>query len=406
MDFSLIVPCYNEAKNVDHFFWTVCRCLEKTDYSCEVIFVDDGSSDGTFDVIRQQIDRYRSTKKDSGNSGSISFRVIEFSRNFGKESALYAGLEKSVGNYIGFIDADMQQDPETAVKMLELLISEPDYDCIAAVPEKRKDSFPVRVLKRAFYKTFNHLSDVKLLEDVSDFRVFTRQVADTLISMHESYRFSKGLFSWIGFRTKVIPYTVHERYSGKSKWSLRKLFSYSWNGVLAFSTLPLKIIMAFGVILAFCSLVLFVYYAYQKIAFNDDVSAMVILINIVLLLSGIQMLILGVLGEYMARGYIESKNRPIYITRNEFCENAESASGKIPADLSAVFDNDRNRTAALSQDLTLVDWEKLRREKMGASMAPRPYSQDTADRRSFTSTDSGQLTGSVPCESMVAQKAD
>ena len=118
------------------------------------------------------------------------------------------------------------------------------------------------------------------------------------------------------------------------------------------------------------------------------------------------MLILGVLGEYMARGYIESKNRPIYITRNEFCENAESASGKIPADLSAVFDNDRNRTAALSQDLTLVDWEKLRREKMGASMAPRPYSQDTADRRSFTSTDSGQLTGSVPCESMVAQKAD
>lgn len=130
--------------------------------------------------------------------------------------------------------------------------------------KKRKDPFPIRILKGGFYKVFNQLSDIKLLEDVSDFRVFTRQVADTLLSMHETYRFSKGLFSWIGFKTKVISYTVHDRHSGKSKWSLHKLFSYSWNGVLAFSTVPLKIIMVLGVVLAFCSLCLFAYYAYQK----------------------------------------------------------------------------------------------------------------------------------------------
>lgn len=377
MDFSLIVPCYNEAENVEYFFWSACRCLEKTNYNCEIIFVDDGSSDGTFDVIRQQIANYRSNKEESEASGNISFRVIELSRNFGKESALYAGLEKSTGQYVCFIDADMQQDPETAVLMLDLLIREPEYDCIAAVPEKRKDPFPIRILKGGFYKVFNQLSDIKLLEDVSDFRVFTRQVADTLLSMHESYRFSKGLFSWIGFKTKVISYTVHDRHSGKSKWSVRKLFSYSWNGVLAFSTVPLKIIMVLGVVLAFCSLCLFAYYAYQKIAFNDDVSATMILINVVLLLSGVQMLILGVLGEYMARGYIESKRRPIYIERNEYCSNAQAGSSKDAAVFLEPLNFKKSSLAVVPQSYGQIVWDNYQDKRTPDSESLYSHSFDS-----------------------------
>lgn len=259
MDFSLIVPCYNEAENLSVFFGSACRCFENTDYSCELIFVNDGSNDGTTDVILQQIDRYRSE-----GGTKLSFSMIELSRNFGKESALFAGLDHASGDYIGFIDADMQQDPQVALTMLQILINEPEFDCVAAVQKKRRESLGIRLFKRCFYRIFNVMSSTQLLADVSDFRVFTRQVADAILSMHENYRFSKGLFSWVGFRTKVIPYEVHERYAGKTKWSFRKLLSYGWNGVLAFSTLPLKIIMMLGIVLALCSVVLFLFDMYQK----------------------------------------------------------------------------------------------------------------------------------------------
>lgn len=317
MDFSLIVPCYNEAENLSVFFGSACRCFENTDYSCELIFVNDGSNDGTTDVILQQIDRYRSE-----GGTKLSFSMIELSRNFGKESALFAGLDHASGDYIGFIDADMQQDPQVALTMLQILINEPEFDCVAAVQKKRRESLGIRLFKRCFYRIFNVMSSTQLLADVSDFRVFTRQVADAILSMHENYRFSKGLFSWVGFRTKVIPYEVHERYAGKTKWSFRKLLSYGWNGVLAFSTLPLKIIMMLGIVLALCSVVLFLFDVYQKIAFNDEIPLSMILLYVVVLLSGIQMAVLGVLGEYMARGYIEAKQRPVYIARSEYVDRA------------------------------------------------------------------------------------
>ena len=317
MDFSLIVPCYNEAENLSVFFGSACRCFENTDYSCELIFVNDGSNDGTTDVILQQIDRYRSE-----GGTKLSFSMIELSRNFGKESALFAGLDHASGDYIGFIDADMQQDPQVALTMLQILINEPEFDCVAAVQKKRRESLGIRLFKRCFYRIFNVMSSTQLLADVSDFRVFTRQVADAILSMHENYRFSKGLFSWVGFRTKVIPYEVHERYAGKTKWSFSKLLSYGWNGVLAFSTLPLKIIMILGIVLALCSVVLFLFDMYQKIAFNNEIPLSMILLYVVVLLSGIQMAVLGVLGEYMARGYIEAKQRPVYIVRSEYVDRA------------------------------------------------------------------------------------
>lgn len=322
MDFSLIVPCYNEAENIHLFFGAACRCFENADHTCEFVFIDDGSTDGTIDVIRQQIKDYR----DNGGA-KLSFTVIEFSRNFGKEAALYAGLQNATGNYIGFIDADMQQDPEVALSMLEMLIDEPEYDCIAAVQNMRREGLFIRVAKESFYKLFNHMSDTHLLADVSDFRVFTRQVADAILSMPEHFRFSKGLFSWIGFRTKVIPYEVHERHAGKTKWSFKKLVSYAWNGVLAFSTLPLKIIMFIGSLLAIIALALLVIDVVQKFVFNDPISLTMMLMYVVVLFSGIQMVVLGVIGEYMARGYLETKHRPIYIARSTTTDRAEGVQG-------------------------------------------------------------------------------
>lgn len=217
MDFSLIIPCFNEAENVGPFFRSACRCFEKTEYTCEFIFVDDGSTDGTFDVICHHIAEYRNydcADSKATRKGTLSFKVVEFSRNFGKEAAFFAGLERAEGNYVGFIDADMQQDPETMLTMLDMLCTESEYDCIAATPEKREEPLLIRMLKGLFYKAFNHVSETKLLANVSDFRVFTRQVAQALLSLHERYRFSKGLFSWVGFKTKVIPYELHQRYAG------------------------------------------------------------------------------------------------------------------------------------------------------------------------------------------------
>lgn len=347
MDFSLIIPCFNEAENVGPFFRSACRCFEKTEYTCEFIFVDDGSTDGTFDVICHHIAEYRNydcADSKATRKGTLSFKVVEFSRNFGKEAAFFAGLERAEGNYVGFIDADMQQDPETMLTMLDMLCTESEYDCIAATPEKREEPLLIRMLKGLFYKAFNHVSETKLLANVSDFRVFTRQVAQALLSLHERYRFSKGLFSWVGFKTKVIPYEMHQRYAGKSKWSIRKLFSYSWNGILAFSTFPLKIVMALGVILTFASLGLFGFDVYQAMVCNDEISMTMVLLNVVLLLSGIQMLILGVLGEYMARGYIESKQRPIYIAQQEVISKDTS---KEASELEQEIHNRSNRVYSL-----------------------------------------------------------
>lgn len=329
MDFSLIIPCFNEARNLPAFLAAATACFDSADVDYELIFVNDGSSDDTMDVLAREIAAYRAR----GNAGGVavvntmsqpktcsraSITVVELSRNFGKEPALYAGLERAKGACIGFIDADMQQDPQVALSMLHYLDSHDDIDCVAAVQDARKESLPLRVCKKLFYKIFNEMTETRILADVSDFRVFRRPVAQALLSMHEQFRFSKGLFSWVGFKTYVMPYQVHERLSGKSKWSLRKLISYGWNGVLAFSTWPLKLVMYAGIILALASLVFLGLDLYDKIAFNSDIPISQMLLYVVLLLGGIQMFVLGILGEYMARAYIEAKQRPVCIVRKEY----------------------------------------------------------------------------------------
>lgn len=320
MDFSLIVPCFNEEENLRVFIPTAISYFEALDAMCELVFVDDGSSDATYQVIQDQIEAYEkrteSAQKEDGRR--LAFQVVGFSRNYGKEAAMYAGLERATGDVLGFIDADMQQDPAVAVRMFRLLRDDPSYDCVAAVQEQRRESLPMRAFKRVFYRMFRDMSDLDVVEGASDFRVFTRQVAAALLSMREHFRFSKGMFSWVGFNTRVITYQVHDRYAGESKWTMRSLLGYAWTGVVAFSTWPLRAAMVLGVILALLALVLFGIDVFDNVVLHDGVSTERILVYVVLLMSGIQMVVLGVFGEYLARAYIESKHRPLYIVRRSY----------------------------------------------------------------------------------------
>lgn len=318
MDFSLVVPCFNEKENVGAFLQAATTCLDEAGLEYELVFVDDGSSDGTVAQLKHVISAYLQEERwGRGASAPGSFKVIELSRNFGKESALYAGLEHAEGNCIGFIDADLQQEPSVALKMYRILQEDPDIDSVAAAPKKRKESPFLRACKEAFYRIFNGVSDTKLLADVSDFRVFRRSVANTLLEMHEQYRFSKGLFSWAGFHTKVIEYDVKERFSGKSRWTFRGLSSYAWNGVLSFSTCPLSAVSFIGVLLIACSLVGLVALLCATLVFHQDVSLLLPVFDALACLSGIQLVALGMVGEYSARSYIESKQRPVYVARDE-----------------------------------------------------------------------------------------
>lgn len=318
MDFSLVVPCFNEKENVGAFLRAATACLDDSGVEYELIFVDDGSSDGTVIELKSVISSYLDKVQHPHESNLAgSFKVIELSRNFGKESALYAGLEHAEGDCIGFIDADLQQEPTVALDMYRILQREPDVDSVAAAPKKRKESPFLRACKEAFYRVFNGVSDTKLLADVSDFRVFRRSVANTLLDMHEQYRFSKGLFSWAGFHTKVIEYDVKERFSGKSRWTFRGLSSYAWNGVLSFSTCPLSAVSFIGALLIACSFVGLVCLLCAIFAFHQEISLLLPVFDALACLGGIQLVALGMVGEYSARSYIESKQRPVYVARAE-----------------------------------------------------------------------------------------
>ena len=309
MYFSLITPCYNEALNLSAFFKAATSCFDEAEIDYEIVFVNDGSTDNTMQVLKSLMADYRQ------KNGKATLVLIELSRNFGKEAALYAGLEKASGDFVGFIDADMQQDPEISLEMLTFLRENEDYDSVAAVQVNRRESVPMRMFKRVFYSVFNHMGEMKIVANSSDFGVFNRQVAEALLSVGERYRFSKGLFAWVGFRTHTLTYTANPRLTGKSKWTFRKLFSYGWNGVLAFSTWPLRVIMYGGLIIALLTLVFFGIDFYHQMAYRSVIPGYQMVLYVVLLVSGVQMFVFGIFGEYMARAYIESKQRPIYIER-------------------------------------------------------------------------------------------
>jgi glycosyltransferase involved in cell wall biosynthesis len=354
MDFSLVIPCYNEADNVAQFLNVATTCLDAEDLDYELVFVDDGSADETISVLESAIETYRNAAEKEARPSQASFKIIELSRNFGKESALYAGLEHTTGQCVGFIDADLQQDPSVALKMYRMLQGNSDIDSVAAAPARRRESAFLRVCKETFYRVFNGVSNTKLLANVSDFRVFRRSVADTLLEMHEQYRFSKGLFSWAGFKTEVIEYEVKERFSGESRWTFKGLSSYAWNGVLSFSTCPLSFVSLLGALLFFGGIIGALYLIIAALALQQTYPLLVPVLDAVVFLAGIQLLSLGVVGEYSARSYIESKQRPVYVARKEI--DYPSQTEARPS-LSVLLG--RNRSSAVHSSATQASEERI-----------------------------------------------
>ncbi len=309
MDLSLIIPCHNEAGNIHPFAKRVLECMGEADapQTLELIFVDDGSSDGTFAKVLQLIE--------GGLSPRISVEGIELSRNFGKEAAMLAGLEHAQGSMVGFIDADLQQDPAISFQMFAYLAAHPQTDCVAAVQEERREGRVLKWFKRRFYKAFNAVGDVELPANASDFRVFRRNVAEALLSMPEYFRFSKGLFAWVGFNTHTIPYTPAERHAGDTSWSFRKLMGYALGGIVSFTTWPLRLILYLGLLTSLISVIYLIVVLFEYLIVGINVPGYPTLVCLILLFFGIVMLALGIFGEYLGRIYIEGKRRPVYIAR-------------------------------------------------------------------------------------------
>lgn len=303
MKLSLVVPCYNEQTNVSAFYDTVKRDFASCGFEYEMVFVNDGSSDGTLGELKKLCE------------GDVPVKIINFSRNFGKEAAMYAGLKEAEGDYITVIDADLQQKPSIALDMVRTLDNEPEYDCVAAYQDQRHESKALIFFKKSFYKVINKFSDTEFVQGASDFRTFRRPMAEAVVEMGEYFRFSKGLFSWVGFNTKFIPYEADERASGESKWSFWKLFKYALEGIFAFTTAPLRISTITGIIAAVFSVIYLIIVVLQKLIAGIDVPGYATIVVLILLLGGVQLTCIGIIGEYIARTYVQTKNRPIYIAK-------------------------------------------------------------------------------------------
>ncbi len=304
MKLSLIVPCYNEQDNILEFYDACKNAFADKIQDYELIFINDGSRDNTWKVLKKLY-----------SSADQKVKIINFSRNFGKEAGIYAGLQKSVGDYVTIIDADLQQRPELVAEMVEFLEQNEEYDVVAAYQSERIEGKFVSLLKTAFYKIINKMSEIDFRSDASDFRTFRRVVADSILDMTEYYRFSKGIFSWIGFQTYYMPYVAEERHAGTTSWSVIKLFRYALDGIVSFSVFPLKIATFVGSISSLAALIYMLVVIIQKLAFGIDLPGYATLVVLILLIGGIQLITLGIVGTYIARIYIQGKNRPIYIQK-------------------------------------------------------------------------------------------
>lgn len=315
MDVSFIVPCYNEEACVRAFYQSFCGVFEdECPIPWRLVMVDDGSTDSTWQLLR---DIAQQDKR---------VAVIQFSRNFGKESAIYAGLEHCSTSIVGIIDADLQQRPDTAIQMLEILLADDEVDCVAAYQERRKESFTASLLKGAFYRVFSTSIGTDVVRGASDFRVFRRQVADALLSMGERQRFSKGLFSWVGFKTVPFPYVPDSRAAGDSKWSVCSLFRYAWRSITSFSAWPLRMITFIGILVSLAAFVYALVLIIKTLALGVDVPGYATIVVAILLLGGVQLLSLGVIGEYLAQAFEQGKERPIYIARRVLNEPTGEAN--------------------------------------------------------------------------------
>lgn len=310
---SLVVPCYNEAENVTLFQEETIKAFQGCGYSYEIIFVDDGSQDATLHQLKKLYAAHKCPVK-----------VVSFSRNFGKESALYAGLQHASGDYVSLIDADLQQRPEIVREMVAFLDENPDYDVVAAYQDRRNEGKVLSFFKKSFYKLINKLSDVALQPDASDFRTFRRSVRDSILELGEYHRFSKGIFAWVGYQTKFIPYTACERAHGTTKWNFGKLLNYAIEGIIGFSTAPLRLATWLGGATGVAAALYLVVVLVQKLFWGINVPGYATIVLLILFFASVQLFCIGIIGEYVGRSFEQSKNRPIYIAKEVLEENGTS----------------------------------------------------------------------------------
>ncbi len=301
---SLIVPCYNEEGNVEKFLEVTKKAMAGYTDSYEIIFVNDGSRDETPKKLRKLFEENK----------DVRIKVINFSRNFGKEAAMYAGFTEAVGEYVTVIDADLQQDPLYAVEMGRILDEDPDCDMVAAFQEKRKEGKFITACKTMFYKTVNRVTEVDFISDASDFRTMRQSVVKTILALPEYHRFSKGIFSWVGYNTKAIPYEVKERESGETKWNFTKLLKYALDGIVAYTDAPLKMPLYFGVALGIISVILFVVgcigaFTSPLLMLYGFIAAAVFFVGAIICI------FLGITGYYLGKIHTQVKERPIFIAK-------------------------------------------------------------------------------------------
>lgn len=304
MKLSLVVPCFNEAENIHAFQEAAIYAFADSGYDFEIIFVDDGSTDATMHELRKIFEQQLCPVK-----------VISLSKNFGKESGLYAGIAHAKGEYISLIDADLQQRPEVVREMVKILDEQPHYDMVAAYQEHRGEGKILSFFKKTFYRLINWLSNISLKSDASDFRTFRRSVAESILAMGEYHRFSKGIFAWVGYNTCFIPYTACKRTAGVTKWSFRKLFNYAIDGIIGFSTTPLRIATFLGFLTAAAAAIYLVVVILQKLITGIAIPGYATIIVLILFLGSMQLFCIGIIGEYVGRTFEQSKNRPIYLAK-------------------------------------------------------------------------------------------
>ncbi len=299
---SIVVPCHNEQEALPFFYEEVTRVADlMSNVEMEILLVDDGSRDDTLKEMK------RLAALDS------RVRYISFSRNFGKEAAMYAGLQKAKGDFVAIMDADLQDPPALLPEMYKA-VTEEGYDSVATRRVTRKGEPPIRsFFARMFYKLMNHISQTDIVDGARDYRLMNRKFVNALLSMSETNRFSKGLFGWVGFKTKWLAFENVERVAGETKWSFWKLFKYSIEGIVAFSTAPLVLSSFFGLLCCVLAFFFMVFIVVRKLTFGDPVDGWASTVTIILFVSGVQMLCVGILGQYLSKIYLETKHRPIYI---------------------------------------------------------------------------------------------
>ena len=301
---SIVVPCYNEEEALPLFYQEATRVAgEMTGIDFEFVFIDDGSRDNTLPVLRRLA------------AADRRVRFVSFSRNFGKEAGMLAGLEAATGDYVALMDADLQHPPALLPELYRA-VTEEGYDCAATRRTTRAGEPPIRsFFARLFYRLIRKVSDADIVDGACNYRLMRRAVVDAILSMREYNRFSKGIFGWVGFRTKWIPFVNVERVAGETKWSFWKLFRYSLEGIVAFSTVPLALASVLGVLLCLTAFVFILVVLVKTLAFGDPVGGWPSMMCVILFLGGVQLLCIGILGQYLSKTYLETKRRPVYLVR-------------------------------------------------------------------------------------------